>query len=182
MNIQEINEQKKSYTGTKTLNAFPMNRADYNTLRGWELADNEDGMDEGYLVEYPDSNSNVEGFEGYISWSPKDVFERSYFENIKPKGITVDPQIIEDEIASDTYTILPSGRAMICELILKNGFIATGSAIPVDPNNFDEAVGKKVSRQKAIDSLFPIFAYQLSNSINVRDEYDPFEDVDPAVR
>ena len=60
------------YTGTKQVKARPMNRADYITLRGWQLPADEDGTDEGYLVEYVDGGkANVEGFAGYISWSPR---------------------------------------------------------------------------------------------------------------
>ena len=67
------------YTGTKQVKATPMNRADYNTLRGWQLPADEDGTDEGYLVEYIDGGkANVEGYVGYISWSPKAVFEMAY--------------------------------------------------------------------------------------------------------
>lgn len=67
------------YYGTKSLNAKPMTRGEYNILRGWKLPDDENGSDEGYLVEYLDGGSyNVDGFQGYISWSPKDVFEKSY--------------------------------------------------------------------------------------------------------
>lgn len=69
----------RRYVGIKAVNAKPMNRADYNRMRGWELPMDEDGTDEGYLVEYADGQRpNVEGFEGYVSWSPADVFERAY--------------------------------------------------------------------------------------------------------
>lgn len=69
----------KIYTGTKTINATPMLRGEYNVLRGWVLPADEDGADEGYLVEYTDGGkANHPDFAGYISWSPKDVFERAY--------------------------------------------------------------------------------------------------------
>lgn len=74
------------YIGTKEVNGKPMTRGDYNTLRGWTTPENEDPNDEGYLVEYLDSpNSNHPDFDNYISWSPKDVFERSYRQ---PKRMT----------------------------------------------------------------------------------------------
>lgn len=67
------------YIGTKLINAYPMNRLDYNKFRGWELLEDEDGSDEGFLVEYLDGGkANTEQYVGYVSWSPKDVFERSY--------------------------------------------------------------------------------------------------------
>ena len=69
----------KQYIGTKLINAIDMTRAAYNILRGWDLPANENGDDAGYLVEYVDGGSpNHPNFKGYISWSPKDVFERAY--------------------------------------------------------------------------------------------------------
>ena len=69
----------KPYIGTKLINAIDMTRAAYNILRGWELPADENGDDAGYLVEYVDGGqANHPNFKGYISWSPKDVFERAY--------------------------------------------------------------------------------------------------------
>lgn len=67
------------FIGTKIIEARPMTRAGYNLYRGWDLPANENGDDEGFLVEYLDGGSaNDSRHVGYISWSPKDVFERSY--------------------------------------------------------------------------------------------------------
>tara|TARA_R110000822_G_scaffold58364_2_gene146074 strand:- start:279 stop:767 length:489 start_codon:yes stop_codon:yes gene_type:complete len=67
------------YLGTKIIDAIPMNRLKYNKYRGWSLPADENGADEGYLVEYLDGGSSNHLYhEGYISWSPKDVFETSY--------------------------------------------------------------------------------------------------------
>lgn len=69
----------KTYIGTKLLNATPMTRDAYNAYRDWTTPSDEDGGDPGYLVEYLDGGSgNHSKHAGYISWSPKDVFERSY--------------------------------------------------------------------------------------------------------
>ncbi|KDR25956.1 DUF2829 domain-containing protein [Caballeronia zhejiangensis] len=68
------------FIGTKTVNAVPMSRLEYNQLRGWTVPEDEDPLDPGYLVEYVDGGkSNHPDFKGYISWSPKDVFERAYW-------------------------------------------------------------------------------------------------------
>lgn len=68
-----------AYIGTKTVKAKPMTRRDYNDYRGWTLPENENGADDGYLVEYTDGGkSNHQDHKGYISWSPKEVFEKSY--------------------------------------------------------------------------------------------------------
>lgn len=69
----------KEYYGTKRIAAKPMTRAEYNTFRGWELPANENGEDAGYLVEYLDGGKpNVEGYAGYVSWSPAPQFEGAY--------------------------------------------------------------------------------------------------------
>ena len=59
----------ETYIGTKIIKAKPMTRGEYNTHRGWEIPENENPFDEGYLVQYDNE---------YISWSPKDVFETAY--------------------------------------------------------------------------------------------------------
>lgn len=69
----------ENYIGVKQIKAKPMNRKEYNDYRGWELPSNENGEDEGYLVEYIDGGqSNHPNHSGYISWSPKDVFNKAY--------------------------------------------------------------------------------------------------------
>lgn len=65
--------------GTKQILATAMTRQAYNDYRGWTLPADEDGNDPGYLVEYVDGGaSNHPDHAGYISWSPKDVFDRAY--------------------------------------------------------------------------------------------------------
>lgn len=71
----------KQYIGVKVINAKPMTRQEYNDFRGWQLPADENGSDEGYLVEYTDGGkANTSEFVGYVSWSPKEVFNKAYFE------------------------------------------------------------------------------------------------------
>lgn len=73
----------KTFIGTKIILATAMTRLAYNQYRGWQLPENEDGSDDGFLVEYIDGGqANHPDHKGYISWSPKSVFENSY----KPSG------------------------------------------------------------------------------------------------
>jgi len=69
----------QTYFGTKQILAREMSRQEYNDYRGWTLPADEDGTDEGYLVEYVDGgDSNHPDHSGYISWSPKAVFYTAY--------------------------------------------------------------------------------------------------------
>lgn len=58
----------RQYTGTKTIKAVPMTKAEAEKVLGKSIAPASPGED-GYLVEYPD---------GYRSWSPASTFEAAY--------------------------------------------------------------------------------------------------------
>jgi hypothetical protein len=69
----------KIYQCHKQVKAIPMNRQKYNDYRGWDLPDDEDGSDNGYLIECLDGvESNHRDHKGYISWSPKEQFDNGY--------------------------------------------------------------------------------------------------------
>lgn len=57
------------YLGVKLIEAEVMTLGDYNKFKGWIIPENEDPNREGYKVKYSDD---------YISWSPKEVFEKAY--------------------------------------------------------------------------------------------------------
>ena len=67
------------YIGTKIINAQPMTLWEYHKLRGSELPADADPDEAGYLVEYTDGGKpNHPDYKGYISWSPKAVFDKAY--------------------------------------------------------------------------------------------------------
>ena len=73
-----------AYVGTKSVLATTMTRGEYNEYRGWKIPENEDPNDQVYLVEYTDGGKpNDERHSGYISMSPKEVFDNSYRQNGK---------------------------------------------------------------------------------------------------
>jgi len=77
------------FTGIKTLKAILITKGRYNKYRGWEMPENEDSNEEVYLVEYPtekDTVANHPNHEGYISMSPRTVFEKYY----KPSETYID--------------------------------------------------------------------------------------------
>ena len=80
------------FIGTKVIKSFgEMSRSEYCEYRGWKLPEDENGEDRVYLVEYaPDVNSkpNHPKHEGYISMSPKHVFEESYSQILRYEDLT----------------------------------------------------------------------------------------------
>ena len=61
----------QKYIGMKEIKAMPMNRGEYNKLRGWEVPTDENPNDEGYLIKYE---------SGYVTWLIKSEFEKVYKE------------------------------------------------------------------------------------------------------
>lgn len=77
--LVEPREGYGRFIGTKVVNAIPCMRVTYCQLRGWEVPADENPEDDGYLIEYTDRIENMHpDYQGYISWSPKEVFERAY--------------------------------------------------------------------------------------------------------
>lgn len=68
-----MNPSMKTYTATKTVKARPMTKGEYHNYRYWEVLPSDEP---GYLVEYPDGERNHHDHKGYISWCPKEIFER----------------------------------------------------------------------------------------------------------
>jgi hypothetical protein len=75
----ESEKMGTEFYGTKRIKATAMTRLEYNRYRGWDGPSDENGADEGYLVEYLDGGTaNHPAHVGYISWSPKEQFEAAY--------------------------------------------------------------------------------------------------------
>jgi hypothetical protein len=65
----------------------------------------------------------------------------------KPSKAEVDGMIIQ---AKTTYTRLPSGKNIVCEIVLTNGWTTYGVASVVDLDNYDEQRGKEAALAKAM--------------------------------
>jgi hypothetical protein len=96
-----------THLGLKNIMAKSMSRGDYNKYREWQLPSDERYNDEGYLVEYeprPGEESNVQGHKGYVSWTPKQVFNDAYHsvDGNLPFGLAL-------ELAKQGFSIARSG-------------------------------------------------------------------------
>ena len=104
------------YIGTKLIQARPMTRKEYNDYRGWELPSDEDGADHGYLVEYLDGGrTNDSRHDGYISWSPRDVFDQHY--NPVYHGMTFGHALVALEAGDRIARVGWNGKGMWLVLI-----------------------------------------------------------------
>lgn len=68
---------------------------------------------------------------------------------------------IDNVISEVTYTMLPSGKSMICEITLKNGFTVHGESCVVSKENFNIGIGQQISFAKAKSKIWELEAYLL---------------------
>lgn len=76
------------------------------------------------------------------------------------------PADIDKAIIGETFTVLPSGKVMVCELTLRNGFTVRGEAATVSKETFDEEIGKKVSRENARKKVWELEGYLLQDRLS----------------
>lgn len=76
------------------------------------------------------------------------------------------PDKIDAVITGETYTVLPSGKCMVCELTLRNGFTVRGESSVVSKANFNEEIGRKISRAAAREKIWPLEAYLLQEKLS----------------
>lgn len=68
-------------------------------------------------------------------------------------------QAVESCIRNVTYTRLPSGCSIVCEITLPNLHRVHGIASVIDLENYDEKLGKEAAYAKALDELFKVLSY-----------------------
>ena len=126
----------KKYIGTKIVSAEPREGTDGR---------------EGYKVVYAD---------GYASWSPKDVFDDAYvaLDDI-PNTLTRDA--IEAKVVGELFVKVGDTTTIVCNLLLDNGFVVTGTSACIDPAIFDEVTGKQIAYDNAIDKMWQLEGYLL---------------------
>lgn len=167
-----MEKEMKTFIGTKLIKAIPMNRNDYNNLRGWEVPKNENITDEGFLICYPDQTSNIDGFDGYVSWSPKKVFEQTYFELIKnPKLKTDKPSISQemvDNFISDFEVFTKQDKITIVIATLINGFTIVESSACVSSENYDKNLGSNICKKKIKDKVWSYLGFLLQSTQNIK--------------
>lgn len=115
------------FIGTKIIIAEAMTRAAYNLFRGWTLPADENGADDGYLVEYQDGGKpNVPGRAGYVSWSPKEQFDNAYRRcDAMPFGLALEALKRGQRVARAGW----NGKGMFAYLVPANSYPAqTGAA------------------------------------------------------
>lgn len=94
--------------------------------------------------------------------------EQQIEQGIQTRGLNaprLTPKHIDDTILDYTFTTLPSGKVMVCEITLKNGYTVRGEAAVVSKENFNEEIGKTISLKNARDKIWQLEGYLLQQKL-----------------
>lgn len=69
--------------------------------------------------------------------------------------LKLSPQWIENQILTEEY-LIRGERFMVCIIYTKGGYYVTGESAPINPAEFTEELGKKYSREEAVDKIWRI--------------------------
>lgn len=56
----------------------------------------------------------------------------------------------------------------ICALTLRNGFVVIGESAAASPENFDQAIGQRISRENARNRIWALEGYLLREHLAYR--------------
>ncbi len=95
--------------------------------------------------------------------------EQEIEKKLQEKGLNaprLTPADIDAVIVDGAFILLPSGKAMVCELTLANGFTVRGESACVSKENFNEEIGKQIARDNARNKVWELEGYLLQQRIH----------------
>lgn len=68
---------------------------------------------------------------------------------------------LKKKIKEVRYTRIAGTTTTVCNLILENGFVVTGTSASVSEANFDEQIGQNIAFDNALDEVWKLEGYLL---------------------
>ena len=132
----------QKYIGTKLVEAEPYTK---------------NGV-EGYKVNY---------FNGYESWSPKNVFEKAYLavddNKSLPSGVSIGQKMVDNFIRCKEVITLGDCTTVV-RCVLTNGFEIVESSSCVDPKNYSEEIGTEICMEKIKNKIWELLGFLLQTA------------------
>lgn len=99
---------------------------------------------DGYEVTYED---------GYVTWSPKAVFEKFYLEmGLDPSKVT--EKMVNEFITDLRAKTLDDEKTLFLEAQLRTGFTQYETSSCVDPINYDPTIGKDICLKRVKNTVW----------------------------
>jgi hypothetical protein len=131
------------YIGFKLIQAEPMTEIDFKLEKDHMLdhiPSSEPSM-EGYKVVYPD---------GYVSWSPKEVFEKAYMN-------------VDNFIDYYDYCKMDE-KTTVVKATLINEFVIVESSSCVDVANYDDEIGRDICKDRIKNKVWELLGFLLQTA------------------
>lgn len=140
------------FIGVKMVDAVPMTAGEA-TKKGYRVNEltPENLQAKGYEVTYED---------GYKSWSPAEVFERSYYPIQDSNGEMIYCNDVEgfiDKVESIKIGAKTTNTTITC----LTGYEVHGQSACVKPENYDMAIGETCAKPKAMDAIWAHLGFVL---------------------
>lgn len=94
--------------------------------------------------------------------------EKTIEAEIQSKGLNaprLTPDLIDAAIVSEQYHVFAGTTMTVCALTLRNGYIVTGESAAASPENFDQAIGRKIARDNARNKIWALEGYLLREKL-----------------
>lgn len=94
--------------------------------------------------------------------------EQAIEKEIQAKGLNaprLNPAHIDAQILTEQYYVFPGTTLTVCALTLKNGFHVVGESAAASPENFDQEIGRKISRDNARNKIWVLEGYLLRSKL-----------------
>lgn len=155
------------YIGTKMVEAEPAYRCMDDrgvvviTTRPDEAFPNYPSVEEVYRVLYSD---------GYMSWSPKDVFEAAYLPliingDLRTTAPSISQQMVDDFIR-ETQVATMGDNTTVVRAVLRNGFEIVESSACVSAENYSEKMGAEICMEKIKDKVWFLLGFLLQTAVH----------------
>ena len=95
--------------------------------------------------------------------------EQQIEKEINDKGLNaprLNPAMIDAAIVSEQYHVFPGTTMTVCALTLRNGYIVSGESAAASPENFDQAIGRKIARENARNKIWALEGYLLREKLS----------------
>ena len=87
---------------------------------------------------------------------PISASEAAIEAELQTKGLNaprLTPDKIDAQIVKEAYHVFPGTTMTVCGLTLRNGYIVVGESAAASPENFDEAIGRRIARDNARNKI-----------------------------
>ena len=75
---------------------------------------------------------------------------------------------IQSKVKEELYYNFPGTTTTVCCLILENGYSVIGSSSCTNMENFQEDLGKSISKENAINKIWELEGYLLKEKLNTK--------------